>query len=246
MKVGIADYGMYVWDGGFFDYEHRWNQLRTIGYEGIERLTAFSPDEALAKAARMRKDGMAFTTVRGPSVELSIQWTAGLGQHYVWVTVEEKKHFPTFCRQVNILTEACRRWGIHAAIHNHMGTLVETQEQLERFLEECPQTRIVFDIGHLAAMGGDCVEIVKKYADRIQVIHVKDWLLEDAAAAEWHRRGRFCGLGQGNIGLDAKLVLDTAVQHRFDGWVYVEHDTHLQQPLTDLAASREYLRKAGY
>lgn len=246
MKIGVADYGMQVWDGGFFDYEERWNQLKLIGYEGIERLTAFSCEEALNKAARMRKDGMAFTTVRGPSVELSIKWTAGLGKDYVWIQVTENQDFQSFYRQVNIMTEACRRSGIYAAIHNHMGTLVETQEQLENFLEACPFTKIVFDTGHLAAMGGDCVEIVQKYANRIQVIHVKDWFVENDGASEWYRRGRFCGLGKGNIGIDTKVILDTAVQMNYNGWVYVEHDTHLQDPLIDLTESRDYLRKAGY
>ncbi|MDF2650320.1 MAG: hypothetical protein K0Q73_6125, partial [Paenibacillus sp.] len=27
MKIGIADFGMNVWDGGFYDYEERWKCL---------------------------------------------------------------------------------------------------------------------------------------------------------------------------------------------------------------------------
>jgi hypothetical protein len=49
MKIGIADYGMNVWDGGCFDYEERALQLKTIGYEGIERLTAYMPTMLFAK-----------------------------------------------------------------------------------------------------------------------------------------------------------------------------------------------------
>jgi hypothetical protein len=30
------------------------------------------------------------------------------------------------------------------------------------------------------------------------------------------------------------------------GWVFVEQDTHLQDPLEDLAISRAYLRKVGF
>jgi hypothetical protein len=32
----------------------------------------------------------------------------------------------------------------------------------------------------------------------------------------------------------------------YDGWVFVEQDVHLQDPLKDLAGSREYLKKAGF
>ncbi|WP_127586723.1 sugar phosphate isomerase/epimerase family protein [Paenibacillus koleovorans] len=246
MKIGIADFGMNVWDGGFYDYEERWKGLREIGYEGIERLTAFSSDEALSKAARMRKDGMSFATVRGPSLELSIQWTAGLGKPYVWTQVSEQKKTEVFYRQVNLMSEACRRAGIQSALHNHMGSLVESQEELETFLHRCPETKLVFDIGHFVAAEGDCIEIIRKYGERIEVIHIKDWLLENPSAEAWNRRGRFCGLGQGNMGLDVKAILDQAAHIGFDGWVFVEHDSHLQEPLDDLRASREYLHRAGY
>ena len=38
MKFGVADYGMNVWDGGFYDFQTRLEELRTIGYDGTERL----------------------------------------------------------------------------------------------------------------------------------------------------------------------------------------------------------------
>ena len=63
--------------------------------------------------------------------------------------------------------------------------------------------------------------------------------------ADWYERGRFCELGAGNIGLDNKAVLRTLKEVGYDGWVFVEHDTHLQDPLKDLAVSREYIRSAG-
>ncbi|XEC97492.1 sugar phosphate isomerase/epimerase family protein [Paenibacillus tarimensis] len=245
MKFGIADYGLNVWDGGCFDYEERWLQLKKIGYEGVERLTVANAEDAMHKAARMRKLGMDFTTVRGPSGELSIQWTSALGKSYVWTEVSGKD-FNTFCRQVNIQAEACERWGIHAALHNHMGTLVETQEDLEAFLNHCPKCNLVLDTAHLAAAGGNPTEIVKKYPERLQVVHLKDWLLLDPNKEQWHQRGRFCELGAGNIGLDNVAVMKALVEVGYDGWVFIEHDTHLQDPLKDLSISREFLRNIGF
>ena len=62
----------------------------------------------------------------------------------------------------------------------------------------------------------------------------------------WPQRGRFCELGGGNIGLNNADILNAIVRSGYDGWVFVEHDTHLQDPLKDLAISRNYIRKAGY
>lgn len=246
MKIGIADYGMNVWDGGTcFDLEERLWRLKQIGYEGIERLTAFSGEHALQSASVIRKLGMDFGTVRAPSPELSIQWTAAFGKDYVWTHVDGRD-FDTFCRQIRIQSDACRRWGIHVALHNHMGTPVETQEQLEAFLVECPDSKLVFDTAHLAAMGGDAVEIAGKYAKRLAVLHLKDWQEIQPQSLDWTKRGRFCALDRGNIGLDNAAVLKEAAKRGFDGWVFVEHDTHLQEPLVDLEWSRQVVRKAGY
>jgi len=247
MKFGVADYGMNVWDGGCFDTEERLSRLKEIGYEGVERLEAVSADNALYKAVRFRKLGMDFATVRGPNVETSIQWTAAFGKSYVWTSVSGRD-FDTFCRQANIQAEACERWNIAAALHNHLGSPVESQEQVKDFLARCPKCKLILDTAHLAAADGDPVEIVREYPDRIESIHLKDWLLTNPEVGldNWFARGRFCELGAGNIGLDNAAVMRALVDIGYDGWILVEHDTHLQDTYKDLAISRQYLCEAGF
>lgn len=246
MKVGIADYGMNVWYGGSFDIEARWHDIQAIGYDGLERLSASEAAEAVCKAARMHSLGLDFATCLAPTIEGSIQWTAAFGKTYVWTTVSGKD-FDTFCRQVNVQAEACARWGIHVALHNHLGSLVESQAELEEFLARCPDCRLILDTAHLAAADGDPVAIVHQYPERLEAIHFKDWLVTNPEIGldQWYNRGRFCELGGGNIGLDNGAVVSALKAAGFDGWTFVEHDTHLRDPLADLAHSREYLRASG-
>ncbi|MEN6546316.1 MAG: sugar phosphate isomerase/epimerase [Armatimonadia bacterium] len=246
MKIGIADYGMNVWYGGSFDIEQRWSDIRAIGYEGLERLGANEAAEALFKAARLTALGMDFATCSGPSIEISIQWTAAFRKGYVWTNVTGKD-FDTFCRQVNVQAEVCQRWGIKVALHNHLGSLVESQAELEEFLKQCPECGLILDTAHLAAADGDPVEIVNKYPERLTSMHLKDWLVTnpEIGLEKWWERGRFCELGAGNIGLDNAAVVAALKKVGYDGWLLVEHDTHLQDPLVDLTISREYLRAAG-
>ena len=247
MKFGVADYGMNVWDGGLFDIEERLTGLLEIGYEGTERLSAVSPSDALHKAGLYRKLGAGFATVRGPDIQSTIQWTAALGKDYVWTQVTGKD-FDTFCRQVNLQVEICADWDLKVGLHNHLGSLVESQQELEEFLERCPNCGLILDTAHLAAADGDSVGIAAGYADRCVAIHLKDWLVTnpDIGLEQWPKRGRFCELGAGNIGLDNAAVMKALVEKGYDGWVFVEHDTHLREPLEDLSTSREYLRKAGF
>ena len=53
-------------------------------------------------------------------------------------------------------------------------------------------------------------------------------------------------VGAGNIGLDNAAAMRAVVKTGYDGWVFVEHDTHPQDPLKDLAISHQYLRDAGF
>lgn len=245
MKYGIADYGMNVWEGGNFDPETRWQRLREIGYDGVERLSAVSADDAVRKAALMHKLGVDYGTVLGPDPEVSLQWTAAFRKTYVWVSVTGQD-FDTFCRQVNLQVEASARWNVRVGLHNHMGSLVETQEQVDEFLTRCPGCGLVLDTAHLAAVGGDPMRIVRQYADRLVAMHLKDWISTNPDAEQWWARGRFCELGAGNIGLDNVAVMRALVEVGYDGWIFVEQDTHLQDPFIDLAKSRQYLRAAGF
>jgi sugar phosphate isomerase/epimerase len=247
MKFGIADYGMNQWDGGCFDLEQRLLDLKSIGYEGLERLSGLTGEDAMANAARFHKLGMDFGTVRGPDVASSIQWTCAFGKSYMWTSVLGKT-FDVFCRQVNRQVEMAAKWGVKVGLHNHLGSLVESQEELETFLANCPGCGLILDTAHLAAADGDCHEIVAKYADRLVAVHLKDWLVTnpEIGLERWPQRGRFCELGGGNIGLDNAKVLQEIVASGYDGWVFVEHDTHLRDPLLDLAVSREYIRQAGF
>ena len=173
--VLVADYGMDQYYGGPFDLEERLEALRDVGYRGLERLTAATEADALAAAAVFHRMGMTFATVRAPSTTLSIRWTAAFGRRYVWAAVSGRDH-ETFCRQVNAQAEACERHGVLVAVHNHMATPVESHEETVRFLDLCPRAGLILDTAHLAAVGGDPVDVVRRFGDRIVMVHFKDWL----------------------------------------------------------------------
>ncbi len=253
MKVGVADFGMNVWDGGLYDIEERLEALKGIGYDGTERCSAVTESTVLARAAIYHRLGMDFTTCHGPDAQASIQWTAAFGKSYVWLEVgnlgrsNDASAFDVFCRKVNRFAETCKRWNIRAALHNHLGQIVENQEEMEDFLAKCPDCGLVFDTAHLAAAGGDPVEIVTKYSDRLCVVHIKDWLVTDETVGldKWQQRGRFVELGAGNIQQDLDGVIKALADHGYEGWIHVEHDMHQQDPLVDLAVSRAFLRERG-
>ncbi|MBN1865595.1 MAG: sugar phosphate isomerase/epimerase [Victivallales bacterium] len=245
MKIGVADYGMNVWHGGLYDIEGRLESLRGIGYDGIERLEATGASDAIGKAAVFRKLGMDFSTCRGPNVLNSIEWTAALGKRYVWFATGENQRstdFAVFCRRASEFCRAASRYGLTAAIHNHMHQRVESQQELEDFLAAVPEAGIVFDTGHLSMAGGNPVEIVEKYHKKICVMHLKDVFLTGKVSDSGAKEYQFRALGDGNNGFDNAGVLEALLKVGWDGWIHIEQDNHQQEPLVELEKSIKFIR----
>ena len=57
-----------------------------------------------------------------------------------------------------------------------MGTVVQNADEVERMMENTnPEyVSLLFDTGHFAYCGENPLEMVKKYADRIKHVHLKD------------------------------------------------------------------------
>ncbi len=66
-------------------------------------------------------------------------------------------------------------YGVQAVFHPHADSLVGTQPQVERFLQDTdPATvSLCLDTGHIAYYDGDNVELVRKYPERIGYLHMK-------------------------------------------------------------------------
>lgn len=249
MKFGVADYGMSVWDGGLYDLEMRIDELKSIGYDGIERLDAIDSSDAMNKAVCFHRMGMDFSTCRGPSISSGIEWTCGFGKKYVWLTpgpAGRDVDFATYCRRSNKFIKAVKRHGIKAVLHNHLGARIERQNELDDFMKACPDAYLLLDIGHLHGAGGDVVGTIEKYHDRIEAVHFKDIEIKDKSIGieRWGERLRFCELGAGNAGVDYAGAAKALLKHGYDGWVFIEHDTHTDEPVKQLKTSLELVRKA--
>jgi inosose dehydratase len=119
--------------------------------------------------------------------------------------------------------------GLTPTYHPHLSTIVEGPDQVDKVFE---RTRIGFcpDLGHLAAAGGDPVDLVRRYADRIPYIHYKDVTSEVA----------FVPLGEGVV--DFEGVTAALREASYDGWIVIELDGYEGDPDAAAAANLDYVR----
>src|SRR5918997_684732 len=119
--------------------------------------------------------------------------------------------------------EICARHGLATVLHPHFGTVVETDEQLRRFLEGC-DTGLCLDTGHLVIGGSDPLEVAEKAADRLRHVHLKD--VDSEVARRLGRReigfkeaaqqNAFRPLGEGDV--DVARLLEALDRSGYGGW----------------------------
>jgi inosose dehydratase len=65
--------------------------------------------------------------------------------------------------------------GVKLVFHPHADTHVDTQERIERFLTDTDAdlVNLCLDTGHVAYCGGNNVEIIRRFPERITYVHLK-------------------------------------------------------------------------
>ncbi|MEZ4830579.1 MAG: sugar phosphate isomerase/epimerase [Caldilineaceae bacterium] len=162
--------------------------------------------------------------------------------------------FRQFADTLNRVGEITLASGVRSCFHNHVGTVIETGEEVDRLFALLDPDLVFMgpDTGHLAWAGVDVVSFCRDYADRILTMHIKDIdpnVLAQGVAAEWDYgqfsdNGVFTELGLGFV--DFPTVFDILDKAGFDGWLIVETDVTQQETAYESARmSRAYLRSIG-
>jgi inosose dehydratase len=143
--------------------------------------------------------------------------------------------------------------GHPVAFHPHTGTFVERPDELERLLGVTDPTAlgICLDVGHWTVGGGDPVDALRRYGDRVTHVHLKDvdrQVLDDLRAgrlpdfAAAIRARLFTELGAGVIDLPG--ILSVLAARDYDGWLMVEQDSSWGPPSEAAAIGRRVLAGA--
>lgn len=155
--------------------------------------------------------------------------------------------FTRMARLLSTLGQRVADLGVTLAYHHHMGALGESPDEVEAVLSQSDPrfVRLLLDVAHWRAAGGDPVTAVARYADRLAFLHVKDVVL--GAPNARGERHRFVELGKGVV--DFPGVMAALSRIGYDGWGMVELDAVPSPSLTprDCAqTSKDYLASIGY
>jgi inosose dehydratase len=143
--------------------------------------------------------------------------------------------------------------GVLAVLHPHVGTVIETGDDVQQVLDGS-SISLCLDTGHLLIGGTDPAELARQAPERIAHLHLKDVDSTVAAKArsgqltysEAVKQGMYRPLGQGDV--DVPAIVGHVRAHGYSGWYTLEQDTILTEepkgegPVADARTSAEYLR----
>lgn len=143
---------------------------------------------------------------------------------------------------INALADHAAGQGMRFCYHHHMGTCIESAEDIDRFMAAAgPDVLLLLDTGHCTFGGADPAEVARKYMDRVGHIHAKNVrreIMEQVRAEglsfiEGVRRGAFTVPGDAEGCVDFAPVLKIAADHRYNGWLVIEaeQDSLVRNPL---------------
>ena len=157
------------------------------------------------------------------------------------------EEFIQYCKKINEISNRLNDEGIPMSYHEHMGTIIQTENDVDMFMENTnDNTFLLYDTGHLLFAQANYERVLKNYISKINHIHCKDIrknILEnsienDLSFRESFLDGVFTVPGDGCI--DYEPLFKILYENSYENWLIIEAE---QDPIK--ANPLEYA-KIGY
>lgn len=251
-RMGIGLQLFTVRDQLAADFEGTLRHVAGLGYEGVE---FFHYGDI--PAARMKEllDELGLKAI-GCHIQLSslkdnlqaeIDYLKTIGSKYAvcpWLPEELRSAEAWQQHLVDLaaIGKACTEQGIELLYHNHdfeFSTKIDGQMVFEAMFERIPaeNLKVEMDIGWVQFSGIDPVAYIAKYAGRLPIVHLKDYLKE---SRDPEKTIDTVELGEGSLALND--IIQAASDADVD-WIIVEQDSCTNPPLEAVETSLNWLKQ---
>ncbi|UWQ21542.1 myo-inosose-2 dehydratase [Jannaschia sp. W003] len=129
------------------------------------------------------------------------------------------------------VAEWCAGQGMPLAYHHHMGSIIESGEDVDRLMEATgPAVGLCYDTGHLRFGGADPLAVLDRWSHRVAHVHYKDVRMPVVERVRSQRlsfldaviAGAFTVPGDPEGAVDFAAVTDRLSAMGYEGWIVVE------------------------
>lgn len=154
---------------------------------------------------------------------------------------EGPRAFETMCECFNQIGQAARELDFYAGLHNHMGQMVQTPEEIDRSMALTDPDLFFFspDTAHLLLAGCDVVKTLDKHRRRLMMADYKDARRLPNAKPDAFDRESIFDLGDGEIDFPGCHGVLKSIG--FQGWLIVDLDIARGGPRASYERSGDYV-----
>ena len=161
-----------------------------------------------------------------------------------------EKEWKQFCERLDAVAAAMEKQGLKMAYHHHMGTVIQSEDEVDRMMDSTKSVGLLLDSGHLTFAGGDPMRALKRHAKRIVHVHCKD-IRKDKLAQALKKDVSFLDAVVGDVfavpgdgSIQFEPLLQELARNKYSGWLVVEadQDPAKAHPLTHARIGHDCLR----
>ncbi|MGF1623679.1 MAG: myo-inosose-2 dehydratase [Alphaproteobacteria bacterium] len=234
------------------------SEVREIGFEGVELcagmptgidtlrakldqhglrlISGWYPGELTRRSVAQEKDAiadqLALFKALGAPVMVFAETAGSVQSEDVPVSTRPRLSddaWSDYGRKVTEMAEWLAEQGVPMGFHHHMGTAVESEADIDNLMNHTGEAvKLLLDTGHAHFAGADIDGVARRWAHRINHVHVKD--VRPQVLADFRARDRsfldgvldgvFTVPGDGCI--DYVSVFRILADAGYDGWVMIE------------------------
>ena len=149
--------------------------------------------------------------------------------------------FKAMCESFNEIGTAAREMGFYAGLHNHMGEMVQTEEEIDRCMALTAPKLFYFspDTAHLHLAGCDVVKTLEKHKHRLMMADYKDAKKLASTKPDSFDKESIFDLGDGDIDFPGCHRVLKSID--FKGWLIVDLDIARKGPRASYVRSADYV-----
>lgn len=235
MKLSIATilWGKISDDTGF---KILLSDIKKIGFDGVGFETRFLPAQFLrhpeelpefVKDADLENCG-SYSSMKPSDVD----WASKSKTPLLWLVVRKEKEFREAVRKLSKFAKLANDSSVIPALHNHLGTCFETMEEIDKALEEVEGLKLCYDTAHAEAVGIDQREFIRRYHEKIELVHLKD-LRKKVPKSKVSYTKDFVNVGNGIV--DFQKVASALIEYKYDKRLMLELDAAIGKTPNQLA-----------
>lgn len=212
------------------------SRIKSLGFDGVGFETRFLPAKIKAIPSNLstivQDSGLENAGCYSSMKIADVNWAASSKTPLVWLVVRREKKIASAIRVLSSFARKANETGVVPALHNHLGTPFETEDEIDQALDKVEGLKLCYDTAHAEAAGIDQREFVKRHREKIALVHLKD-LRKKVPKSKVSFTKDFVNVGDGIV--DFRNVLSTLLECRYDRYLMLELDAAVGKSPDQLA-----------